>query len=259
MRTKTRIRKAGATPTTLERIALEQGKAAAALVAQHEGDGSIPDGKFPDWRENQTAFHAALTRSHDRYMERFPAGYSLLGASLRAFTAAVAPQSQRPRRTYSSLSEAWNRSGAGPEAKMTNNQLQERTPMTDDTTEQMTPAAAIQYGNDQQVVAGVAQIVQSELHNDRVKRELDHSKAVMARISRTRPGLDGNEASVAAAKQFVHDILKEDLAKLGYDRGALDKATHDDVGATHLRHRAEGHAVKSAETFLTEAMDNYDQ
>jgi hypothetical protein len=51
MRTKTllhRARKAGATPTTLEREALAQGKAAVELQAAVEGDGREVDGKFPE-------------------------------------------------------------------------------------------------------------------------------------------------------------------------------------------------------------------
>jgi hypothetical protein len=82
MRTRTlfhRARKAEATPTALERVAIARGQAAAKQQGSKDGE------KMPDWREDHQGFLDAHPRAYDRYMERFPPGYVLLAPALRAF------------------------------------------------------------------------------------------------------------------------------------------------------------------------------
>jgi hypothetical protein len=84
-----RVRKAAITPTAAERLALKQGKAAEKAARQAD---EVVDGKFPDPSVDLRGFHAALERSHARYLAQFPPGYRPLDAALKAF-AAAAPRS----------------------------------------------------------------------------------------------------------------------------------------------------------------------
>jgi len=96
-----RVRKAAATPTSAERIAMAQGHAAEqqAKVAQgREGE------KYPDWRTDLAGFHAALERSHTRYMEKFPR-YNPLTQALKAFAAAGPPRPPLRIREGATLTE----------------------------------------------------------------------------------------------------------------------------------------------------------
>jgi hypothetical protein len=71
---------------------MAQGRAAEQRAKAAQGN----DEKYPDWRTDLAGFHAALARSHARYMEKFPPGYDPLAQALKAFAAAAPVERTRP-------------------------------------------------------------------------------------------------------------------------------------------------------------------
>jgi hypothetical protein len=92
----------------------------------------------------------------------------------------------------------------------------------------------------------LAALIDARLHAHREREELNRGRAAVAKIGKERPELTTDQAAWSAAAEFAHDILREDLTKLGYNFSELEKKlgrrpTNEDVAKAHLFHRASGH------------------
>jgi hypothetical protein len=133
--------------------------------------------------------------------------------------------------------------------------------VTDESTEPLSPIAALQFGSDQDALAGANQLIDQRLYQHKEAAEIARGNAVVERIRKEHPEFQDNEA-MAAAAVMTFDLLREDLTKLGVDFAEWERqlgrpVTNNDVAKRHLFHRASGHPVKSADQFLGETVSKY--
>jgi hypothetical protein len=125
---------------------------------------------------------------------------------------------------------------------------------------------AIQFGdpaNDLNDRAAVARMIRSETANaqqaHKEAEELQRSQAALAKFKEGAGAhLSGDLLAEAAAERAVFSIMAEDLEKRGFTAQKLREQLGrepgpQDIAGLHLRLRAGGHDVHSAEQFLEEA------
>jgi hypothetical protein len=111
--------------------------------------------------------------------------------------------------------------------------------------------------------AAIRQEAMAAQQADRQQQELARSQAQLERIYRENPDIAPGSPESAQVERHTFDLLTEDLMKNGYSPEAFRKhfgrdATGNDIGAMHLALRSQNPgSVRSAEQFLTEAIDAY--
>jgi hypothetical protein len=123
-------------------------------------------------------------------------------------------------------------------------------------------ARKLQYGNEQEAIDGAAEIVDARLQQHKEQAEIAKSQAALKRIADDNPDIINDPFAYRACEQGIYEILDQDLKKLGYTQRQLEEAyghrpeAHE-LASLHMKHRAAGHNVRSAEQFMGEAISKY--